>query len=486
MNAFELSLRANAKVPFYVDSAKCIMKKPVITYTGEDTLSVSLGKSLYLPATAADALGNALELQYVWEDGVALNENGTPTQIGTYALTINAVDTWGNVTSKAFTVVVEEAGNLIPPTIQLNYEIVKATVGTKPMLTVEATDDNGSADVVTSWSNGALDKSKKLTEGEHIWTITATDKYGNASTKEVRFVVTANEPAYTSVIDESSELGVCIVTFDGQNPISVPYGFKVVRPADPVREATAEARYTFLGWYVGEEEWDFENNAITSDLDIQSKWNVEKRSYKVTFDGKSTGKNVEYGSLIPAAMIPEDPQKDATLAREYVFEGWYLGDEKWDFETDVVTGVTALVAKYKTVTRKYTVTFDGANAQECEYGGKVTKPADPTKEATATHTYEFIGWYYGNTEWNFDTNTVTYNTNLVAKWREVEIEAEEPTTSEKPGASDQQGDAQQSDTTQQGGIVSLLGGCGGVVGGVASGMVALGIAAVALLKKKED
>ncbi len=489
LTAFELSLRTNEPTAFYVDSAKYILKDdgkaPVINYTGEDAIAVKLGGALELPVTVTDTQETDLQLQYIWEDGVELNENGTPTQVGTYNLTLKVVDFFGHEATKALTVTVIESDGEAP-VIYLNLNEVKAMAGAKPMFNVKATDNSGIVEVTKTWSDGALDKRGNLTVGTHTWTIEAEDVSGNKTTKTVRFVVTENEPAYTSVIDESSELGVCIVTFDGQNPIAVPYGFKVVRPADPVRETTAEARYTFLGWYVGEEEWDFENNAITSDLDIQSKWNVEKRSYKVTFDGKSTGKNVEYGSLIPASMIPEDPQKDATLAREYVFEGWYLGDEKWDFETDVVTGVTALVAKYKTVTRKYTVTFDGANAQECEYGGKVTKPADPTKEATATHTYEFIGWYYGNTEWNFDTNTVTYNTNLVAKWREVEIEAEAPTTSETPGSSDQQGDAQQSDTTQQGGIVSLLGGCGGVVGGVASGMVALGIAAVALLKKKED
>ena len=495
LGAFELSLRANAKVPFYVDSAKCIMKKPVITYTGEDTLSVSLGKALYLPATAADALGNALELQYVWADGVELNANGTPTQMGTYALTVKAVDAWGNATSKAFTVVVEAAGNTTPPTIHLNYETVKAMVGAKSMLSVDATDDNGKVDIVTSWSNGALDKRGNLTAGEHIWTITATDKYGNVTTKTVTFVVTETEPTFTNVTDESSVFGNFTVTFDGENAITVPYGLKVMKPADPVRETTAEARYTFLGWYVGDTEWNFDTDVVTSDLDIQSKWEVTKRSYKVSFDGAVVPKNVEYGELIPAEYIPEDPHKSASFTKEYIFDGWYLGDKKWNFETDVVTGTTELVAKFTEKARVFVVTFDGENGQECGFGGKVTAPETPVKENTETCTYEFIGWFYGDKQWNFETDLVTMSMDLVSKWKETVIggvEPEEPSTSETPETPDEpetpdnsvnEGDG--SDTAQPG-VTDLLAGCMSAIGGIASGLVALGAAVIVCLKKKED
>jgi hypothetical protein len=42
------------------------------------------------------------------------------------------------------------------------------------------------------------------------------------------------------------------------------------------------------------------------------------------------------------------------------------------------------------------------------------------------------------------------------------------------------------DSSAPGGIMGMIPGCGGVIGGVASGIVALGVAAVALLKKKEN
>lgn len=410
LNKFELSMRSNATIDFYVDSINYVLKKPVINYTGEaETVSVSFGKSLYVPASAVDAAGNALELQYIWEDGVALNANGTPTQMGTYTLTLKAVDSYGGITTKMLTVEVVE-GDDIAPEIALNFTEVKTMVGAKPMLTVSATDNNGNVTLTKTWSDGALDNRGGLTAGEHTWTITAVDKFSNVATKTVTFIVTENEPTYSFVTDEAN---LC-------------------------------------------------------------------SEYTVTFDGQVAEKKLGYGSVIPADMIPDDPTKEATSRKEFTFAGWYLGDKLWDFETDVVTGDTALVAKFTETARLYTVTFDGENAQQYEYGTKITKPENPAKESTATVRYEFVGWFYLGNEWNFDTNVVNYNINLQSKWKEIAIEGVEPNDStEQPDSSEK--------TTQSGeGNTIERSGCSGSVGGVTSGLLALGVAAVGLFKKKEN
>ena len=49
--------------------------------------------------------------------------------------------------------------------------------------------------------------------------------------------------------------------------------------------------------------------------------------------------------------------------------------------------------------------------QRIAKGGKVTKPADPTKE-----NFEFTAWNNGNVEWKFDTDTVTTDVTLTAQW----------------------------------------------------------------------
>lgn len=481
LSKFELSVRSNAQIPFYVDSIQYVLKKPTITYAGEDTVGISLGKELPVSASAVDAQGNAVDVQYVWEDGVILNDKGTPAQMGTYTLTLKAVDKYGSVATKTITVEVSE-GDDVAPEIALNFTEVKTTVGAKPMLSVSATDNNGSVTLTKTWSKGALDNRGRLTAGTHTWTVTAVDKFGNTATKTVTFIVTADEPAYSFVTDEADLCGDCTVTFDGENPITVPYGFKVVRPADPVREGTAEATYKFLGWYVGDTEWDFENTPIFEDLNIVSKWKETKRLYRVYFDGVAYKDKLTYGSLIPEDAATE-PTKQATDKEEYVFAGWYVGDKLWNFATDTITGDMQFESKFTAVPRKYTVTFDGENAQKYEYGAKVVQPEIPTKMDTETHTYEFLGWYNGTAKWDFSKDTVKKDINLVAKWQEIALGGDGTSEGDANSEADGSG-ASQSGTGNA--IEGILGGCAGVVGGVAGGMVALGVATVALFKKKED
>ena len=58
----------------------------------------------------------------------------------------------------------------------------------------------------------------------------------------------------------------------------------------------------------------------------------------VTFDGVATDKSYYIGDLLAE---PESPVREG-----YTFEGWYVGDVKWDFANDVLTGDLALTAKF--------------------------------------------------------------------------------------------------------------------------------------------
>lgn len=66
----------------------------------------------------------------------------------------------------------------------------------------------------------------------------------------------------------------------------------------------------------------------------------------------------------------------------------------------------------------FTVTFvsnDGTEIapQQIKQGEKAVKPIDPEKT-----NYVFVGWYNGETEWNFETMKVNGSVTLTAKWRD--------------------------------------------------------------------
>ena len=262
------------------------------------------------------------------------------------------------------------------------------------------------------------------------------------------------------------------------------------KPADPIKESTAEGIFTFIGWYYGEAEWNFDN-PITQDMDLQSKWDVQKRLYRIYIDGELLALKLGYGDLIPADAIPAEPKKEMDERYTYVFAGWYNGEELWNFETSVVTGETQLVARFEKVDRIYTVTFDGQNSQQVKYGEKLTEPAAPQKAG-----YTFEGWYSGIVKWNFEKNVVRSDMSLTAKWKSIggEPPVDEDSTQPPVGDSTQDsGDSASTDEDTSDGADSsggsnggsLLSGCGASIGGVTCGLAALG-AAFVLLKKKED
>lgn len=70
----------------------------------------------------------------------------------------------------------------------------------------------------------------------------------------------------------------------------------------------------------------------------------------------------------------------------------------------------------------YTVTFDSnggtaVDAQSVTEGDKVQKPVDPEKAPDSFEvTYKFVGWYCGDKLWNFETDVITENTTLTARY----------------------------------------------------------------------
>ena len=142
------------------------------------------------------------------------------------------------------------------------------------------------------------------------------------------------------------------VTFNSYGGTPVPpvqeveYGLTATKPADPTLKG-----YTFAFWYLGEDEqnataYDFDT-PVTENITLTAKWNINK--YTVTFDTDGgtpvpPAQEVEYG--LPATEPDPAPTKTG-----YTFDGWYLGDEKYDFSAAVEQNIT-LTAKWEKKTYK--------------------------------------------------------------------------------------------------------------------------------------
>lgn len=103
---------------------------------------------------------------------------------------------------------------------------------------------------------------------------------------------------------------------------------------------------------------------------------------------------VESGSKITK---PEDPVGTPIEGKNVVFDGWYSGTRKWDFENDVVTSDTVLVPMFIITTIKYTINFvsngEVLQTSQVEYGKKPSyKGETPSKPDEGDFCYIFKGW----------------------------------------------------------------------------------------------
>lgn len=172
-------------------------------------------------------------------------------------------------------------------------------------------------------------------------------------------------------------IGAYTVTFQSEGGSEVASQIRANTPADQPADPTKEG-YTFIGWYNGESEWDFET-PVTENLTLTAKWQINR--YTITFDtaGGSEVPSItqDYGTAITPPAAP--------TRTGYTFAGW-------DREIP-----TAMPAENMTITARwqvnqYTITFKPENGGQDivikqDYGTAITAPAAPTRTG-----YTFAGW----------------------------------------------------------------------------------------------
>lgn len=134
----------------------------------------------------------------------------------------------------------------------------------------------------------------------------------------------------------------------------------------------------------------------------------------VTFDadGGTPAPAVQAVPFGGQASEPTDITKE-----DYKFDGWYKGDAKYDFSTEVTDSIT-LKARW---TKVHTVTFKSNGGsdvatQTVEDGKQATEPDDPTRSK-----YRFDGWFSDDklTQAYDFSKSVTGDLTLYAKWTQL-------------------------------------------------------------------
>ena len=196
-------------------------------------------------------------------------------------------------------------------------------------------------------------------------------------------------------------IGAYTVTFQSEGGSEVASQIRANtpagRPADPTKEG-----YTFIGWYNGESEWNFET-PVTEKLTLTAKWQINR--YTITFD-TAGGSEVapitqDYGTTITA---PANPTKTG-----YTFAGW---DKT--IPTTMPAGDMTITARWQV--NQYTITFKPENGGQDivikqDYGTAITAPANPTKTG-----YTFAGW-----DKTIPSTMPAGNMTITARWTENRV-----------------------------------------------------------------
>ena len=172
-------------------------------------------------------------------------------------------------------------------------------------------------------------------------------------------------------------MGACTVTFLSDGESAAPPQIRANTPADQPADPTKEG-YTFIGWYKGESEWNFET-PVTADLTLTAKWQINR--YTITFDtaGGSEVPSItqDYGTAITPPAAP--------TRTGYTFAGW-------DRESPTTMPAENITLTARWTVNQYTITFKPENGGQDivikqDYGTAITAPANPTKTG-----YTFAGW----------------------------------------------------------------------------------------------
>ena len=236
------------------------------------------------------------------------------------------------------------------------------------------------------------------------------------------------------------------VTFNSYGGTPVPpaqeveYGLTATEPAT----APTKTGYTFDGWYLGDEKYDF-SDAVEQDITLKAQWTLntyniastlrvnngepvkdEGKTYSWTYRcGGKYGETIDYQQMIGAlkarALKADKANEPCDAEIKLCFPGSTdsFSDAIKTYGQDganwqAANNNTAYIRGYATTSYEVIFNSDGGSdvvTQIVKYGEKAEAPEAPTMKG-----YNFLGWFDkdGN-PFNFDTE-ITHKTELKAQW----------------------------------------------------------------------
>ena len=190
----------------------------------------------------------------------------------------------------------------------------------------------------------------------------------------------------------------------------------VVKENETIKEPKPETKenYTFLGWYLGTEKYNF-NNPITSNITITAKYEYNLVTVTYDLDG-GIGLALETIKKNSTVPIPEPPIKIG-----HKFLKWTLNDKDFSFTTKITKDIT-LKSRWEKI-EYIKVIFDTNGGEPINYKiiekySKIDELPIPTKKG-----YEFVEWQINNKKFNPETK-ISNDIILKAIYKETTIEEE--------------------------------------------------------------
>ena len=266
------------------------------------------------------------------------------------------------------------------------------------------------------WQDGAV-VDGKLQEGTWTVVISASDAAGNKANYTI-----------TVVVEDENKV---VVTFDGVPSETVYHiGDLLVEPEAPVKENSQ-----FIGWFVGDVQWDFVNDVVTGDVALVAKFVETNVTYTIVITSEGLAKNYTYTFELAYGATVDN----ALFAREGFTYKVFAGEV--EVETITVEGAASYTVVYTEIVE---------TPEQPEEPGSSETPEEPEEPGTSEEPEE-------------PTTSET---------------PEEPTTSDEPETPNDSQTTSSSDEKKSG--------CGSVVAMSAVGMLTMAGAAVLVNKKKED